>query len=67
MFSNSEAKLSEQQKEVQDYFKGICDKDEWGLDCDGFFQRVCNSILNNGTERTCKIYELELEIINKLG
>jgi len=66
MFSNSEAKLIEQKKEVQEYFKSICDKDEWGLDCNGFFQRVCNSIHNNGAKRTCLIYDLDFEKIEKI-
>jgi len=48
---------------VREYFTKIGNEDPYNLDVEGFFERVCNSIANNGLEKTCEIYNLDIQKI----
>lgn len=49
---------------VREYFTKIGEEDPYSLDVEGFFERVCNSIANNGLNKTCEIYNLDKKIIS---
>ncbi len=55
-----------QDSQVLEYFKDICDADEHQLNLVDFFKRVCRSIANNGTIRTSNIYDLDVNILEKI-
>jgi hypothetical protein len=59
-----ETDLATQHFVVREYFTEICWNDPYGLDPQGFFKRVCNSIENNGVDRTAKIYEIDPKIVS---
>lgn len=56
MFAKTTTKIMDQDFVVREYFTKIAEEDPYGLDIHGFFERVCNSIVNNGLEKTCEIY-----------
>ena len=60
---NVNADIKKQHFCVRAYLTKLCEEDPWKLDCNGFFQRICNSIANNGLESTCEFYNLEEKII----
>ena len=59
-------KIEDQHFVVREYFTKIADEDSYGLDVGGFFERVCRSIINNGLERTCEIYNLDISRIKHI-
>lgn len=59
-------KIEDQDFVVREYFTKLADEDPYGLDVRGFFERVCWSIINNGLERTCEIYNLDISKIKHI-
>ncbi len=66
MFKKLETKITDQDFVVREYFTKIKEEDPYNLDIHGFFERVCRSILNNGLEKTCEIYNLDIQIIKHI-